>query len=787
MPATPRSRRASLDGLKRAKSAFERKYTSHQACATKVGCSRPVVGQFLNREPVEAGLFVKICQDLNLDWQEIVDDLDALVQEVRDKISASIKIRCGMMRVLHMDKPITIDSIYTNVNILEKILSNQQLSIDELIDGRDPQNFGRSILSRVRERCIPAIEAVQLHDKLMILGGPGAGKTTFLKWLALQCHKGRVLADRVPFFITLKEFAETEGEPDLLSFIVNQLKDNGIENGRSVGDRILKAGRAIVLLDGLDEVKTQDHDRVLNTIRQMEETFYKSKFVITCRIAAREYIFERFTEVEVAAFNDDQIANFARSWFLSNDPSKTNDPIKAEKFPRELKTSPGLNELAMNPLLLTLLCLVFEEGGRFPTNRSELYKEGLDILLRRWDANRNIQRQESDLNNNVYRQLSLQRKEDLLSQIAHNTFERSEYFFNQNFVEEQIQEYIRNLPHVSTEQRQLENNSRNVLQEIVAHHGLLVERARGIYSFSHLTFQEYFTARWVKEEVNGDFSNFITHHITDRRWREVFLLIVGMLPNADGLLQEMKQKTDGLIASDEKLQRFIKWVEKKSRSINNNYKPSAVRAYYLAHAHTHPLAYAHARPLDFALDLACTMDGSFDQALANARALANPGVHIGSLASHPGAFAIDLFLAHALASALDLNDTNIPDLVLANALDLDPALAFENESTNLSQSLQQLKAQLPHSFLENIDDFGHWWRENGQKWSEKLRDVMMEHRNIGYNWQFSENKLILIQKYYDANKLLVDCLGSDCYVSREVREKIESTLLLSSESLRLIP
>jgi hypothetical protein len=57
---------------------------------------------------------------------------------------------------------------------------------------------------------------------------------------------------------------------------------------------------------------------------------------------------------------------------------------------------------------------------------------------------------------------------------------------------------------------------------------------------------------------------------------------------------------------------------------------------------------------------------------------------------------------------------------------------------------------------------------------------MIDHRNIGQNWQFSENKLRLIQQYYDVNKLLVDCLESDCYVSRNVRAEIESTLLLPS-------
>jgi predicted NACHT family NTPase len=60
---------------------------------------------------------------------------------------------------------------------------------------------------------------------------------------------------------------------------------------------------------------------------------------------------------------------------------------------------------------------------------------------------------------------------------------------------------------------------------------------------------------------------------------------------------------------------------------------------------------------------------------------------------------------------------------------------------------------------------------------------MIQHRNIGHDWQFSEAQNKLLQQYYDANKLLVDCLNSDCYVSREVRAEIEASLLLPIKSL----
>jgi predicted NACHT family NTPase len=746
-----RSLRVSVDGLKIAKPAFDKKYGSHQSCATIIGCTRQVIGQFLRREPVETEFFQSICAELSLKWEDIAElepniwrpieyvYLDALVREVRNKVSASIQKRCGTMRVLDMEKPITIDSIYTSVNILEKISRNQRRSIDELLDRQGGKNFDRFTFGAVlkgQER-IPALEAVKRHEKLMILGKPGAGKTTFLKWLALQYNGGNVHQNRVPLFITLKEFAEIEGQPDLLGFIGKQLTECGVENGEVAGAKILQAGRSIVLLDGLDEVKAQDHDRVLKTIRQTAEKFDASQFVITCRIAAKEYIFEQFTEVEVADFDDEQIADFARKWF------QPKDPIKAEEFPQELKDNPGLQELATNPLLLTLLCLIFESGGRFPTNRAELYKEGLDLLLKKWDAKRNIKREE------VYKQLSLQRKEDLLSQVAYNTFERSDYFFKQGFVEEQIRDYIRNLPNASNDPETLQLDSEIVLNAIAAHHGLLVERARGIYSFSHLTFQEYFTARWFKEKADGDFGDLICH-VTDKQWREVFLLTVGMLKNADKLVLGMKRKIDGLFAQDEKLQEFLGYVEKKSRSIKSRYKLVTIRACYLALNRDSAHALAHA--LDSDLDGAPVV---FDQNLA---------------------------LASALADALNSTRDRVRAFVLVRDLAHAYNLADKIEFTDLQKSLQQLKDRLP-DFSENHNNFEHWWQANGRDWTEELRGITIEHRNIGHDLQFSKAQEKSLQQYYDTNKLLADCLNSDCYVSREVRAEIEASLLLPIKSL----
>lgn len=757
-----RSLQASTTGLEKATVAFKLKGWTQEYLAGTVGCTRQLIINFFARRSVDHQFFQSICTELGLEWGEIAelddevplprtDDLDELVKTVRTRTHQSIQKRCGTMRVLDMEQPITIDSIYTSVNILEKISRNQRRSIDELLDGCDLENFDRLSLGKVRQERIPGLEAVERHDKLLILGKPGAGKTTFLKWLTLQCNAGKLHQSRVPIFVPLKEFAESPGKPSLSQFMARQLTECGIENAQTAAEQILQAGRSLILLDGLDEVRAEDHDRVLNTIPRTSRQFDANRFVMTCRIAAKEYTFEQFTEVEVADFDNEQIEDFAHKWF------QTKDPTKAKEFPKELEAHQGLRELATNPLLLTLLCLIFEERAGFPANRSELYEEGVDVLLKKWDGKRNIKR---DV---VYKELSLHRKEDLLSQVAFTAFERSDYFFKQKFVEEIIRDYICNLPNANTDPEALQLDSEGVLKSIEAQHGLLVERARGIYSFSHLTFQEYFTARQFKERSDSDLSDLVSH-ITEKRWREVFFLTVGMLKNADRLLQAMKQQIDQLLVGDDKLQQFLAWIEQKSNSVNVSYKPPAVRASYFALAldcdHDldldrdldHDLNRALNGALDLNLDLGLTLDRALDLNLA---------------LTLDRALSLNHALAHALARALDRS----LDLSLAHA----HALALDPE---LKRLLQPLNEQLPETSVENWENFKQWWQTEGKEWTAQLRSTMIQHRNIGQDWQFNDEQKTLLNQYYDANKLLVDCLNSDCYVSREVREEIEGSLLL---------
>ena len=95
----------------------------------------------------------------------------------------------------------------------------------------------------------------------------------------------------------------------------------------------------------------------------------------------------------------------------------------------------------------------------------------------------------------------------------------------------------------------------------------------------------------------------------------------------------------------------------------------------------------------------------------------------------------------------------------------------------MQQALSHLINQLPDLDCD-YEELQEWWKTQGLNWAEAFRIVTTEHRNIGHNWQFSDRQIEKLGQYYAANLLLVNCLNSDCYVTREVREQIEATLLL---------
>jgi CheY-like chemotaxis protein len=194
----------------------------------------------------------------------------------------------------------------------------------------------------------------------------------------------------------------------------------------------------------------------------------------------------------------------------------------------------------------------------------------------------------------------------------------------------------------------------------------------------------------------------------------------------------MKQQLDALVAQAPYLQEFLLWASRKSQTIPTETKLATTRSFYLALAQT-PHTAAH-----FAL--ASTLDqGMFlDAALEN------------------------LLLEFATDHSQDFAYANACSAALSNILVMVLDAGFY-------KSLQQLRDQLP-SPSQNRERQQHWWQQNYAAWVEQVRGAIAHYRNIQHSWQFTPEQQEVLQRYYDANQLLIDCLNSNCEVTAATRQ-----------------
>ena len=148
----------------------------------------------------------------------IVSQLDTLIRVLRTQTLPDIQNRCGRIRILTMERPIELGGIYTDVNLLERRAANLRRTKEELIASAEPNATDRFGISQLVTKRVQGRLALERYQRLMIYGKPGAGKTTFLKRIAMECASGSLRAEMVPSFITLKDFAEAEGSPALLDY-----------------------------------------------------------------------------------------------------------------------------------------------------------------------------------------------------------------------------------------------------------------------------------------------------------------------------------------------------------------------------------------------------------------------------------------------------------------------------------------------------------------------------------------------------------------------------------------
>jgi formylglycine-generating enzyme required for sulfatase activity len=439
-----------------------------------------------------------------------------------------------------------------------------------LTEGEKKRRRERVLPEERETRPLGALEANIDNRRLVLLGDPGSGKSTFQNHLALclAAHSLEPQAgwldhisgwpegeeDALPIVVIMRDFARwlpekvTRAEPrHLWDFIVSRLEAQNLDFAADPLHQALEVGHAVVLLDGLDEISTRaGRSFVRDAVTAFAGRYPQTRMVVTCRTLSYQdpaWQLAGIAAFELAPFDEEKIDHFIGAWYeelARLGVVKTEEATSLARRLQEAVRRPDLWRLAPNPLLLTVMALVHTHKGRLPDARALLYEDTMDILLWRWEQIKaggdeaaphlrrlllDAGRTDVDLKRVLW-ELAFQAHGEAEGDEAVRLSAHDEALAD--IGELQLQKALAGLhPEESRDWAQ------QVIQAMKLRAGLLLERAPEIFTFPHRTFQEYLAGAHLSSQA--DFAKQSACLAAEGAvWREVVLLAVGRLVYLSG-------------------------------------------------------------------------------------------------------------------------------------------------------------------------------------------------------------------------------------------------------------
>ena len=237
-------------------------------------------------------------------------------------------------------------------------------------------------------------DLVERLDRTVLLGDPGGGKTTAAN--VLTDHFASDTAHKIPFLVTLREYAaETPivwSVAECIEHNLRTLYQSPAPDG--LLERLLLTGRAVVIFDGLDELPDTSRRRdVSDRVEQFCSAYPLTPALVTSRVVGYDQAQldnTQFTCYRLGGFGDGEVTEYAHKWFTAQDNVSTVEAkAKAQAF---LTESANAKDLRANPLLLSLMCILYRGAGSLPGDRTGIYEKCAELLFRKWDQQRDLYR-----------------------------------------------------------------------------------------------------------------------------------------------------------------------------------------------------------------------------------------------------------------------------------------------------------------------------------------------------------------------------------------------------------
>jgi hypothetical protein len=357
--------------------------------------------------------------------------------------------------------------------------------------------------------------------RTLLRGEAGSGKTTLLNWIAVSCALARFSGAMstwnglVPFPVRLRSFAEAD-LPRPEEFVSHAAPSLGGIMPEGWTHRILRDGRGLMLIDGVDEIPRRKRSVVKAWLNELLTSFPEMRIIVTARPAAADSDWleaESFASIDLEQMSPSDIRSFLRRWHDAAALSPVL-PCDLAEIPRaesrlmaQLDNRHHLRSLATNPLLCAMLCaLNLTSAAELPQSRMELYRAALDMLLDLRDAERQIPSLLSTVDKVV-----------LLRDLAWRLTQNNRVELSRDDVREFIERKLLSMPNV-------EVDVADVVDHLLERSGVIREPVPGRVNFVHRTFQEYLAASEATEQRH---LGVLIEHAHLDQWRETIVMACG--------------------------------------------------------------------------------------------------------------------------------------------------------------------------------------------------------------------------------------------------------------------
>ncbi|MGW8974703.1 NACHT domain-containing protein [Streptomyces platensis] len=394
---------------------------------------------------------------------------------------------------------------------------------------------------------VPADQALAGHDRVLLRGVAGSGKSTLVQWLAVSCTKapGETalphLYGRIPFVLPLRTLTRDGAPlptPDRFLASVGSPVSGSQPEGWA--DRVLSSGRALLLVDGLDEIPDRERELTRRWLRDLTDAFPDNLWLVTSRPSAVRddwLAADGFGELTLSAMSRTEVAAFIGRWHAAA-RCDADDPALLDAYEQSLlaavHTKQDLARLATNPLMCGLICALHRDRrGYLPTGRKELYDAALGMLLSRRDRER-------DMAAPTGIELSDGPQIQLLQRLAYWLIRNGRNELDRERAERILGEALPAVP-AAAEQ----GDATAIFRHLLLRSGLLREPAPGSVDFVHRTFQDYLGAKAAVED--GDFGLLVAH-AEDSQWEDVIRMAVAHARPRERaeILRGLMERGDGL-------------------------------------------------------------------------------------------------------------------------------------------------------------------------------------------------------------------------------------------------